>query len=187
MPLFKAKKADQPEPEQEPPAPTVGQGPTKKGHATPSRREAEAARRQRLNPDLSKREIKARGRQVRAVENRRRYAEIDNTPERQLMRDIVDSRFNLAEIAMPLLLVLMASTFLPGALRYSMYVFWAMWAFMAMIFIDTWMVWRRFKELAAQRIPHRPRKGLVMYAFNRQLSFRRWRTPPPRVNRGEKI
>ena len=43
MPLFKAKKADQPEPEQEPPAPTVGQGPTKKGHATPSRREAEAA------------------------------------------------------------------------------------------------------------------------------------------------
>ena len=30
-----------------------------------------------------------------------------------------------------------------------------------------------------------PLRGLLMYGFNRQMTFRRWRRPAPRIKRGE--
>ncbi|WP_052462631.1 DUF3043 domain-containing protein [Nigerium massiliense] len=188
MPAFKAKKNEEPPVAPERPVePTGHSGPAKKDHPTPTRREAEAARRQRLNPTLSKKEMKARERASRVAQRQREYQTVDATPERQLVRDVVDSRFNIGEIAMPLLLVLMAVTFIPAFLHYATWVIYGMYAFLIVMVLDSVLLWRRIKRMLAERLPDRPRRGLGMYMFNRQMSFRRWRTPAPRVKRGDDV
>ena len=94
---------------------------------------------------------------------------------------------NVGEIAMPALLLMVAVTFVPAMLQYAAYVVYAMYAFLVLMIVDSWITWRRFKRLAAERLPDRPLKGLAMYSFNRQMSLRRWRTPAPRVKRGDQV
>lgn len=184
--LFKSDKAAE-EPTPEPTPEASGKGPQRKNAPTPTRKQAEADRRARLNPTLSPKEAKAREREAKRAERQRAYREFDNSPERQLVRDVVDARFNLGEIAMPLLLSLLVLTMLPigrGFLDAAMVL---TWAFMLALIVDTWLMWRRFKEVAARKLPGISYKGLMFYGFNRQLSFRRWRQPAPRVERGAKL
>ena len=101
------------------------------------------------------------------------------------MRNLIDSRFNPAEIAMPVLLGVMALAFIPPLTPYIQWLLYLTWAFIAVIILDAFLMWRRFKILAAQRIPEAPLRGMLMYGFNRQMSFRRWRQPPPVIKRGE--
>lgn len=166
---------------------TPAAGPVRKSVPTPSRRDAEAARRQRLNPTLSPKEAKRRQRAADLQARQRTFAAHDAQPGRQLVRDVVDSRFNLGEIAVPVLLVLMAATLFPGFVQYLDVFLYLSWGYILAMVVDGWLMWRRFKQLAAERIPGLPTKGLLMYGFNRQMSFRRWRQPQPRVKRGEAI
>ncbi len=183
MALFK-KSAPTPEPTPDPvAAPRSSQ--EKKNTPTPSRREAEAARRERLNPTLSPKEARRRDREATYAQRQRDLARTEESPGRTLMRDLVDSRFNPAEIAMPVLLAVMALGFIPALTPYIQWLLYATWAYLALLVLDTYLMWRRFKELAGQRIPGTPLKGLLFYGFNRQMSFRRWRQPPPRIKRGE--
>ncbi|MFZ2750073.1 MAG: DUF3043 domain-containing protein, partial [Propioniciclava sp.] len=85
----------------------------------------------------------------------------------------------------PVLLGVMALAFIPQLTPYIQWLLYLTWAFIAVIILDAFLVWRRFKTLAAQRIPGAPLRGLMMYGFNRQMSFRRWRQPPPVIKRGE--
>lgn len=184
MGLFKSSK---PEPQQpvvpEPAAP--GTGPQKKTAPTPSRKAAEAARRERLNPTLSPKQAKARQRATQSAQRDRAYESMENSPQRALMRDVVDSRFNAGEFAMPILLAIMASTFLPNAQTWITWALYFTWGFFALIFVDSWLIWRKFKRLAVERGV--PTKGMLFYGFNRTLSFRRWRQPAPRLKRGDPI
>ena len=59
------------------------------------------------------------------------------------------------------------------------------WAFMLLVAFDIWRMWRGFKQLAAERIPNEPLKGLLYYGFNRALSLRRLRIPRPVLKRGD--
>ena len=168
--------------------PTPAQ-PKGKAAPTPRRKDAEAARRERLNPTLSPKEARKRARQQATAERRKQASALDNTPGKQLMRNWVDARFNLAEWSMPILmlllvLVLVVSPAYPAIVEPSTY---ATWSFMLLIVIDIVMMWRGFKRLAAERIPNEPLKGLLYYGFNRSLSLRRIRIPKPVVARGEKI
>lgn len=183
MGLFKSDPpAEQPAP---PPAPEGSRGPQRKNAPTPTRREAEAARRERLNPTLSPKEAKARNREAKRAERAQQFESYDNSPSRRLLRDVVDSRFNLGEVAMPILLTFMFASLLPAAMAWLDWLMVAVWAFMGAMVVDSWLMWRKFKALAAARLPGVPLKGLLFYGFNRQLSFRRWRQPPPRLARGE--
>lgn len=182
MALF---KKSEPTPAEPAPTPVPRTSQDKKNAPTPSRRNAEAARRQRLNPSLSPKEAKRRDREATYSARQRDMARQEETPGRTLMRDLVDSRFNPAEIAMPVLLAVMALAFIPQLTPYIQWLLYATWAFIALIVLDAALLWRRFKQLAAQRIPGTPLKGLLFYGFNRQMSFRRWRQPPPRIKRGE--
>lgn len=187
--LFSAKKdkeAAAPEPAATPPEST-GTAPRVKSVPTPKRRDAEAARRERLNPQLSPKEAKRRSREQATIERRKQMAAIDNAPGKVLMRNWVDSRFNLAELSMPILMamllfVLVLAPFLPRMVEPATY---GTWAFMVLIGIDITRMWRGFKKLAAERIPREPLKGLLYYGFNRSLSLRRLRMPRPVLKRGD--
>ena len=175
-----------PEPAPEPEAAPDG-GPRKKTTATPKRRDAEAARRARLKPTLSPKEARKVNRAAESEQRMKAYSAADAVPERQLMRDVVDSRFNLGEIAMPILIGLLAATLFPGFVQYLDLFLYLSWAYILGMGVDAWFMWRRYKSVAAQRLPGVSLKRMFFYGFNRQLSFRRWRTPAPRVKRGQQI
>lgn len=173
----------------EPDASDPSQGrPRGKTGPTPTRREAEAARKARLNPTLSKKE---RRRRQADQERRERMAQMerrDSDPGRTLMRDHVDSRFRLGEIVMPLLLVTLAASLLAGANpQLASLVMLVFYAIIVAVIIELFLMWRGFTRLLEERHPGYPRKGLFLYGMNRTLQIRRWRMPKPRVERGEKI
>ena len=184
MALF---KSNAPEPQQpaQPEVDPSARGPQKKAAPTPSRKAAEAARRERLNPTLSPKQARVRQRATQTANRDRAFQDLEGSPQRQLMRDVVDSRFNIAEFAMPILLVIMASMFLPNAEAWISWGLYLTWAYFALIIFDAFLVWRKFKGLATQR--GLPTKGMAFYGFNRTLSFRRWRQPSPRLKRGDPI
>ena len=184
MALF---KSNTPEPEQpvRPEADASPRGPQKKVAPTPSRKAAEAARRQRLNPTLSPKQAKARQRATQSENRDRAFQDMEGSPQRQLMRDVVDSRFNVAEFAMPIMLGVLATTFLPNAEAWISWGLYLTWGYFALIVVDAYLIWRKFRGLATQR--GLPTKGMGFYGFNRSLSFRRWRRPAPRLKRGDPI
>lgn len=184
-----ATKAEQATTQKAEPATIVVPKPAGKAAPTPKRRDAEAARRERLNPQLSPKESRRRARLEASAANRRRQEEQEANPARALMRRWVDSRFNVAEWSMPVLMTLLVVTLLitpvmPGLVAPITY---ATWAFMALIVVDIWRMWRGYKKLAAQRIPNEPLKGILYYGFNRAITFRRMRMPRVELKRGDTV
>lgn len=156
-----------------------------KARPTPSRREAEAARRERLNPSISKKEARRRAAAANRGTRLAQMAARDNTPAKELLRDHIDARFNLGQLLLPGLLVIVASTFLgplvPNVVLVSTV---GMYVFLALVIGDFVLTWRRFTRLAAERgVPLE--KGLRMYGMNRMIQIRRMRIPKPRVKRGD--
>ena len=110
MALFR-RNADQP-PAPEPTPATPASTGAKKDRPTPSRKEAEAARRERVHKTLSGREARqVTARQARA-ERMRRLGDRERAPEKALMRDYVDARLNLGEFLLPAVVVILAITVL---------------------------------------------------------------------------
>lgn len=160
--------------------------PAGKGVPTPSRREAELARRQRLSPTLTKKELRLKNRESNAAIRARSTSAVEGRPERALLRDHVDARWNVGEFALPIMLVLLAASllngYLPGIVVYASA---ATWFVLASIIIDAYMMWRGFKKVLAERMPDATSKGLFMYGLNRQIQLRRFRQPPARIKRGD--
>ena len=167
------------------PPTTSGQG-SKKDRPTPSRKEAEAARRERVNKPLTTREARqVAARQARA-ERMQRLGERDRTPEKALLRDYVDARFNLGELLLPSVVVILATTVL-GSFLPSMAIITtlAMYLFILAVVGDEYLMWRGFKRVLAERIPKAQTRGLLMYGMTRSTQIRRFRMPPPRLKRGD--
>ncbi|MFZ0529097.1 MAG: DUF3043 domain-containing protein [Propionicimonas sp.] len=163
--------------------------PAKKDAPTPSRREAEAARRERLNPTLTPKEAKAKERAAKNALRDEQVARTEGTPGKVLLRDFVDSRRGLAQYSMPILMVTLATSLLVTSLNSSLAlaVTYFTYALFLLIALDIFLMWRRFKELAAARIPGEPLKGLLAYMLNRSINLRRLRLPAPRVKPGDEI
>ena len=159
---------------------------TKKARPTPTRKEAEAARRQRVTQTYSKKEARAyasrqaRANRLKAVNQR------ENVPEKALMRDYVDSRFNLGEFLLPSVVVILAVTVLGTYVRnIAAFATLAMYLFILLVVVDNFLMWRGFKKVLAARLPKASPKGLLMYGMTRGTQLRRFRMPAPRVKRGE--
>lgn len=175
-------------PEDEPSAPLIEPpaGPAKKDRPTPSRREAEAARRQRVTRTLTKKEARREASRQARSQRLRSMSARDAVPEKALLRDYVDARFSIGELLLPSLVVILAMSFLSLQLPAVTLISTAlMYAFILLVLIDAMLMWRGFKKVLAQRLPHASTKGLMMYGMNRCIQIRRFRMPPPRIKRGE--
>ena len=169
------------------PTPASPSGPgSKKARPTPSRKEAEAARRQRVNKNLTNREARqVAARQARA-ERMRRLGERERAPEKALMRDYVDARFSLGELLLPSVVVILATTLLGSFLaELAIITTLAMYLFIFAVIADEYLMWRGFKRVLAERIPNASTKGLLTYGMTRSTQIRRFRIPPPRLKRGD--
>ena len=160
-----------------------------KGAPTPTRAEAEAARRERLNPSLSPKEQRRRDRRVRQEKRLEAMQAAERRPERGLIRDYVDSRWTFSEFLMPVFLIVMAVwlailIFAPRAIAAVNLLSLAMLVAMLGWIIDSWRLWAGVKKQLNVKYPGVSRKGLLSYLNNRAMTPRRWRNPVPRVERG---
>ena len=169
-----------------PPTPTESAPTGKKDRPTPTRKEAEAARRQRMTTTLSKRESRAvASREARAARMRAVSAR-EAAPEKALMRDYIDSRFNVGEYLLPSVVVILAVTIIGSYWpTVTLIATLAMYLFILGVFVDGYLMWRGFKKVLAARLPNTPPKGLLLYGMTRSTQIRRFRSPPPRIKRGE--
>ncbi len=166
----------------------VARTPQKKQGATPTRRQAEAERMQRLHPSLSKADQRRANRDSRYAARVDSWDRIEKTPERTLLRDYVDARWTITEFLLPVMLLLMVSVVATSAWpAVSFYIGTGLWLMLGLSIINTAVMWNGFKKVLAERIPNAPKRGLLMYMFNRALMIRRFRRPGPAVVRGASI
>ncbi len=179
-----------------PPGSTTGTGPGgTKGHATPSRREAEDARKNQLkipkDPKAAKKaarqrdqEERSRARQGMKNGEERYLSARDRGPARAFVRDFVDGRITLAEFFIFIAIAVLALGFIKNQFIQS-WVSIGFFAVTALIVVDTVVLLVQLSLRSKKEFPDATdRKGLLLYATLRTLQLRRLRLPPPRVRRG---
>lgn len=167
-----------------------------KGRATPTRKEAEAARKQRLTPPKGRKELAARQReQTKASRAQMRSAmetgddrylpARDRGPVKRFVRDFVDSRRTVGQFLLPLFFVV----FVMGTLNRELAAFSTLaWlTVIALMIADAVRLSRGAKDGIRQRFPDAELKGVSMYAVMRGWQMRRLRLPKPQVTYGAKI
>lgn len=156
-----------------------------KGRPTMTRKQAEAERRRRLQ--MSPQERKKAAKEAQRRHQQEAWAARDQTPEKELMRDVVDTRWNLAEFLLPILLLnLAASVALP---QYTNIIAVVMYAYLVLTIADLVLAWRKYRGLLRDRMPRLTDLkglGLRMYLVNRSISLRPMRNPKPRLKRSER-
>ncbi len=191
----RSNKPSAPEPSESSAATSDGGQESGKGRPTPSRREAEAARKQQIkipkDPKAAKKATRERDREARATQRRgmmagdERYMPIrDQGPAKSFTRDFIDARFTLAEV----FIFVAVGVLLLGFIKQQTVQTWvsiAFFAFTAMIAVDMIVLLVQLSTRAKKKFPDpKDRKGILLYGALRTLQLRRLRLPPPRVKRG---
>lgn len=173
-----------------------GAGVTGKGRPTPSRKEAEAAARAKAKAAQTGRGGRRTGatRADRAASSRQvrerikagdeRYLPArDKGPVRRFVRDYVDHRLCLAELAIPLLFasLLVSASGLAAAGSGIMN------ATLLVVLVDSAVLWFRLRRELGRRFPGQSTKGLLFYALTRALQLRFLRLPKPQVRLGQRL
>ncbi|MCU1534309.1 MAG: hypothetical protein JWR53_790 [Glaciihabitans sp.] len=166
-----------------------------KGRPTPTRREKEAARKRPLvSSDRS--EARRRSRQQATTERERARIGMANGEEKYLpvrdrgvqkrfVRDYIDARFSVAEMMIPILVVYVLGSLVPGTTAQTILLF-VIWAFVLVAVIDVIIVGRRIERRLAEKYGKEKVEKVRMYAAMRALQFRPLRLPKPQVKRGQK-
>jgi hypothetical protein len=168
-----------------------------KGRPTPSRREAEAARRERARPPSDRKSVAQRERAARRqaaakvrtamqTGDESHYVGRDRGPIRSFVRDYIDSRRTVAEFLMPILLVVLVLSFLQSPTTAALATLAWMLA-MVVIVVDLFVVGRRLRREVFRRFPDDTGKGHVMYGVLRATQMRRLRLPKPKVRPGATV
>ncbi|MFG1812634.1 DUF3043 domain-containing protein [Kribbella sp. NPDC049174] len=170
-----------------------------KGRPTPTRKEAEAARKAALKKPRNRKEASAyRREKVRAERAKMQDAmrtgddrylpAADKGPVRRFARDYVDARYSVMEFALPILLVvsLLGVVFSPAFPWLAGTVNLLFLAMILLIAGDWFLLTAGLKKAVGAKFPNDSAKGIGFYAVRRTMQMRRWRLPKPMVKRGEK-
>ncbi|OEJ98265.1 hypothetical protein J116_021025 [Streptomyces thermolilacinus SPC6] len=167
-----------------------------KGRPTPKRSEAQTQRRRAVTPPLDRKEAMRRQREARRADLARQREALatgderflpvrDRGPVRRFVRDFVDSRFFVAEMFLPLaVVILVLSVIQVGNMQAIATMLWL--GVIVLIIVDSIGLSIRLKKQLKQRFPDEPKRGAVAYALMRSLQMRRLRLPKPQVKRGER-
>ena len=163
-----------------------------------------SAQRKELKKSMSKEEWKAYKSRERD-ENRRRQQEVQRAmddgdaryllpraqgPERRLVRDWVDSRRFVNNwvlpVALGLLVTLFIGTFAPDVANIMSLIAMAL---MVVFFIEGVWAGMAANRTVREKFPDSTATGLGLgfYTYSRMTQPRKWRSPKPRVNIGDKV
>jgi hypothetical protein len=168
--------------------------PGAKGRPTPTRRESEAARKERAKAGTDKKAAQKLLRERRADSNAKvrqgmrsgdeRYLpKRDQGPVKRFIRNFVDARISIAEFLLPLLVLIMALQYSGNStlLRFSN----ALWTTtLLVVAIDTVWLMIRLKRALRVNFPDGDLKGTTFYTILRVLQLRWLRMPKPTVKIG---
>jgi hypothetical protein len=167
---------------------------TGKGHATPTRREKEAARKR---PLVSNDRAAARRDARTQMQIQREKARVgmangdekflparDRGPQKRYVRDYVDARFSVGELLIPLMFAVIILTFFPQP-EVKVIGIVSLWAFFGIAVVDVvvlgFLVTRKLTaKFGADRV-----ERVRWYAAMRALQLRMMRLPKPQVKRGQ--
>lgn len=164
-----------------------------KGHATPSRKEQEAARKRPLVPsDRKEAARQSRSQAATAREKARigmaagddRYLTArDKGPQRRWVRDYVDARYNVGELMIPVMLLVIVLTFIPVQ-AFQVYGIFVLWAFFLVAVIDAVVLGRLVRRKLGERFGvDKVERGVRWYGAMRAMQMRVIRLPKPQVKR----
>ena len=164
-----------------------------KNRPTPKRRDQEAARKRPLVAS-DRKEAKRLDRQKRREQMARTRKALetgdeaylptrDKGPRRRYVRDAIDSRRNLAEFLLPIMLIVLALSIVPDPTIFTVSVALT-WTAVAVVVVDTALLWRRIKAGLQERFDGSER-GDFGYMALRTFQMRRQRMPKPQVARGD--
>ena len=166
-----------------------------KGRPTPSRKEAEAARKTTIRAQSGTKSDKKASREAGRIQRSRerqgmlagdpRYLPArDQGPVRAFVRDFVDGRYTVAEyfIFMAVVVLLLGFVNNPSVQQLVSIGFFLM---ATLIVVDTSILIIQLTRRAKKEFPEKSdRSGIILYALMRTLQYRRLRMPKPRVQRG---
>ena len=166
-----------------------------KGRPTPSRKQAEAANARPIVGSKDKTAIKEQRRQQANTRERARLGMMegderyltarDKGPQRRFVRDFVDARWNVGEMLIPMMLVVLVMTFIPGIIQVISLI--VIWAFVGIAVLDAVIVGLRLKRILGAKFGEdRVQPGYLWYAAMRMFQFRPLRMPKPQVKRGQR-
>jgi hypothetical protein len=174
-----------------------GSRPAGKGRPTPTRKQAEQARKQRIRPALTRRESMRRQREhVRTERSRARQGMMagderylmarDKGPVRKFIRDYVDSRRTLAEFFLPTILVILALSLI-GSPQVQIFTTMLWLASLLLVTVDLFALAFRVKREVRKRFPDDDGRGHVLYTIARATQIRKLRLPKPTVKPGTPV
>jgi hypothetical protein len=168
-----------------------------KGRPTPTRKEAEAAARERAKVPrtrkdqvrqqrLAKSESSKKVRAAMKAGDERYFLARDQGPVRRFIRDFVDSRFGIVELMIPLLILTMILGY-SGNGRLAGIGNTILLGTLLLVIIDLVMLRFRLRKQMAIRFPEEPLKGTTYYAITRSMQMKFMRLPKAKVKIGEQL
>ncbi|MGB5951872.1 MAG: DUF3043 domain-containing protein [Ornithinimicrobium sp.] len=194
-----SKKADAPATPESAEPEAAAQVSAGKGRPTPKRRDSEAARRRPLVVDTRslskdarreekrKRQIgRARAREGMLQGDQKYLALRDRGPQRRYLRDAVDRRWNIGEILLPTMLLILAAS-LVRVSGVQLMMFAAAYGLIIFGLVDAVLLWRRTKVAYIDEFQTEPPRGSASYVVLRSFQMRRSRVPRAQVGRGDPL
>lgn len=170
-----------------------------KGRPTPSRKQAEQARKKAMKKPRSRKEQVVREREARAKARRRQQEALrtgddaylpprDRGPVRAFVRDVVDRRINVAEYLLPILLVVVVvnvvNTSVVRVPEVDAFILLVWLSLIIVTIFDEIRMVRLVKRAVRDRFGEEKRRGITTYAVLRSTQLRRFRLPKPQIARG---
>ncbi|MEU7065759.1 DUF3043 domain-containing protein [Streptomyces sp. NPDC053429] len=167
-----------------------------KGRPTPKRAVAQSQRKAVVAPTGNRKEDAKRARERRREEmakqrealangDQRYLPARDKGPVRKFVRDYVDSRYSVAEMFLPLaVIILVLSMVRIPSIQNIALLLWL--GVIVLILLDSVGLFIRLRKAVNTRFPDEPKRGAVAYGLMRTLQMRRLRLPKPQVKRGER-
>ncbi len=172
----------------------TAEAPVGKGRATPTRKEREAARKRPLVPDDRKAARQASRAEINAQRDRARIGmergeerflpARDKGPQKRFVRDYVDARWNIGEILLPLMVLVILTYFIPNEFV-AIYSLAVVWGVLIIVVIDCVFLARRLRKKLAAKFGADKVEKVGWYAAMRAAQLRALRLPKPQVKRGE--
>ena len=167
-------------------------GPGKKGQPTPSRKAAEAARKQAMKKPASRKDEMKRQKELRQQIRQRQQDALrsgeekylplrDRGPIKRFARDYVDRRRLVAEYLLPILVLTFILTMFPPPL--ATIGLWGWLGATAITVVEEILLLRGLKKELARRFPGQSTRGVTLYILLRTTQLRRFRLPKPQIER----
>ena len=166
-----------------------------KNRPTPKRKDQEAANRRPLvvtdrkvareTDKAKRREAQLKQRAAMATGDDAHLPVKDKGPVRRYIRDYIDARWNLGEFMLPVMVVVLALSFVRIPTVFAI-VSIGVYGLLLAAAVDGFLMWRRLKaKLIAKFGEDKVGRGLAMYAVMRGFQIRRTRMPKTLTKRGD--